>query len=396
MIDFSLPEDLQMVQETVRKFAAEVLRPKSREWEKKRAVPDDVRRRFHELGVALLDVSEAVGGMGMGILAAAVVHEELAFGDPGAAVALWSPHLAAAAIVELGTPEQQKRLLARFDAPNALGAVAWSETGKGLPEAGFATTAKKDGDGWVLDGEKAFVVNGGTAEVTVVFAQIDPAKGWDGIGAFVVDGKKLAQGARCEWLGLETVQAASVKLAGVRVPETDRLSAGDVAAGARRLFARASVMIAARQVGLARAAYEYALAYTQDRVAFGKPVAHFQAISFTLAELAMEVDAARWQVWRAAVELDKGSADAAAWAARASVHANETGWRVADDGVQLLGGAGYVQDHPVEKWLRDTKTLALLGPGDQTQQLVVAGHALGNPNEFGPGLPAPWLQPVVT
>jgi alkylation response protein AidB-like acyl-CoA dehydrogenase len=396
MIDFSLPEDLQMVQEMVRKFAAEVLRPKAREWETKRAVPDDLRKRFHELGVALCDVPEAAGGMGMGMLAAAVVHEELAFGDPGAAVALWAPHLAGAAIVELGTAEQQKRLLERFGAADTLGAVAWSERGTGLPEAGFATTAKKVGDGWILDGEKAFVVNGGTAAVLVVFAQVDAKKGWNGIGAFVVDGKQVTAGPRCEWLGLETVQAASLKLAGVRVAEADRLAGGDVLAGTRRMFARAAVMTAARQVGLARAAYEYALAYTQERVAFGKPVAHFQAISFTLAELAMEVDAARWLVWRAAVELDKGAADAAAWAAKASVQANATAWRVADDGVQLLGGAGYVKDHPVEKWLRDTKTLALLGPSDETQQLVVAGHALGKPEELGPGVPSPWLQPVVT
>jgi acyl-CoA dehydrogenase len=372
-----------------------VLRPRAREWEKSRAVPDDLRKRFHELGVSLCDIPEAAGGMGMGMLAAAVVHEELAWGDPGAAVALWAPHLAAAAVVELGSAEQQGRLLERFGAWNQLGAVAWSEAGPGLPGEGFATTARRDGAGWVLDGEKAYVVNGGLAGLTVVFAQVEPGKGWAGAAAFAVDGGQVQAGARCQWLGLETVHAAQVKLAGARVADVDRLT-GDVVAGARRLFARAALMTAARQVGLARAAYEYALSYAQDRVAFGKPVAHFQAVSFNLAELAMDVDAARWLVWRAATELDRGAGDALAWVGKASVQANEVAWRVADDGVQLLGGAGYVQDHPVEKWLRDTKTLALLGPGDQVQKLVVAGHALGKPDEFGPGLPASWIQAVVT
>jgi acyl-CoA dehydrogenase len=156
----------------------------------------------------------------------------------------------------------------------------------------------------------------------------------------------------------------------------------------RRFFARAQLATAARQVGLARASYETALAYTQDRLAFGKPVAHFQAVSFNLAEMHIDVEAARWMVWKAASELDGGAPTALESVAKAAVQANEAAWRVADDGVQLLGGAGFIQDFPVEKWLRDTKALAMIGGTDELAQLAIAG--LGN------GLPENGIQPVVT
>jgi len=387
MISFSLSDEQEMVRETARKFAVEELRPRLRQLEKG-GIPDELRRRFHELGVSLIDVPEAAGGMGLGATTAALVHEELAFGDPGAAVALWGPHLATAAVVELGSPEQVARLLAPFAAPDGAlrrGAVAWSETGKDLPFAGMATRARRDGEAWILDGRKAFVIHAGDADLTIVFAQI--GDGWDGVGAFAVTGReRMRAGAASRWLGLEPVRAGELILDGVRVDEADRLAC-DVAR-LRRFFARAWITTAARQVGLARAAYETALAYTQDRVAFGKPVAHFQAVSFDLAEMHMEVESARWMVWRAAAELDAAAPSAVEAAAKALAHANQAAWRVADDAVQLHGGAGYIKDFPVEKWLRDTKTLALIGGSDALAQLVVAG--------IGFGLPESIVQPVVT
>jgi alkylation response protein AidB-like acyl-CoA dehydrogenase len=157
------------------------------------------------------------------------------------------------------------------------------------------------------------------------------------------------------------------------------------------MFLRGSLMNAARQVGLARASYEFALEYTQERKAFGKPVAHFQSIAFTLAEMAMDVDAARWMVWRAAVDLEKGRAGSLL---EAVTHANDCAWRVADNGVQLLGGAGFVQDYPVEKWMRDTKALALYGPPSEITLLAAAGAELGHP--IGTGLPSTSFQPFLT
>jgi len=358
-------------------------------------VPDDARRRFHELGLALIDVPEELGGGGAGALTAALVHEELAYGDAGAAVALWAPHHAAAAIRELGDADQARRLLARFtEAPDRLGAVAYSE--RTAPTAGFSTTAEHRNGGWVLRGHKRHVTNAGRADLTVVFAQVDPARGWDGAGAFVVPAGTpgLRAGEPQTLLGLATVPVAELILEDCAVPDDHRLTGGgDLGAAVARWLARVALTTAARQVGLARAAYEHALAYTQERHAFGKPVAHFQSIAFTLADMHMDVESARWMVWRAAASIDRGRLDTAI-VAEAAVHANEAAWRVADNAVQLLGGAGFIQDFPVEKWLRDTKAIALSGPAAELAALTVAAAELGH------AVDAPWphaaIQPMLT
>jgi acyl-CoA dehydrogenase len=399
MISFTLTEDQRIIQETVRKFASDELRPHLRDFERARAIPVGLQKKFHELGLSVLELPEPCGGQGLGTLTAMLVHEELAFGDPGAAVALWAPHVAAAAIYELGDDEQRKRLIPRFaQQAGHRGALAYSEKWK-VPQAGFATVAQQSGEGYLLTGAKSFVINGGIADLTVVFAQVDAAKGWDGIGAFALEGTpdSMKMGARHELLGLETVHAAELVFDGCKVPPRNRLLGGDdFQTAARRLFGRIALVGAARQVGLARAAYEYALAYTQERQAFGKPVAHFQSIAFTLADMHMDVESTRWMIWRAAVAFDSGRPDAILPIAEAAVHANEAAWRVADNAVQLLGGAGFVQDYPAEKWLRDTKALALAAPTDQLSQLLVASAVLGRPGDFGPGLSSSDIQPIFT
>jgi alkylation response protein AidB-like acyl-CoA dehydrogenase len=379
MISFGLEEDQQIIQETVRKFAAEELRPKMRELEKS-GVPDALRRRFEETGLGLEDVDLAT---------AVLVHEELAYGDPGAAVALSAPYEAAHAIALLADDSQKGRLA------HAPAAVCWSE--RKAPLEGFSTVARRVGGGWALTGRKAFVVGGGQVDRHLVFAQLEgqePSNGWDGIGAFVVDkgAAGLKAGEKHALLGLEAVGAYEVHLEGCVVEDVNRLiGGGELHAQVERLFARSMLVNAARQVGLARAAYDFALQYTQERKAFGKPVAHFQSIAFTLADMAMDVEAARWMVWRAATQLDKGK-----WPATvaAAAHANEAAWRVADNGVQLLGGAGYVKDYPVEKWLRDTKALALFAPPSEVADLALAGVELGEP--VATGLPSSAIQPFFT
>ncbi|MDB4971551.1 MAG: Butyryl-CoA dehydrogenase [Myxococcales bacterium] len=376
MISFGLEEDQQIIQETVRKFAGEELRPKMRELERS-GVPDALRRRFDETGLGLEEVD---------LPTAVLVHEELAFGDPGAAVALSAPYDGARAIAILADDSQKDRLA------NGTVAVCWSE--RKAPLEGFSTVARRVGGGWALTGRKAFVVGGGHVDRHLVFAQLEGAEGWDGIGAFVVDkgSPGLKAGEKHALLGLEAVGAYEVHLEGCVVEDVNRLTGtGEFHERVERLFARTMLVNAARQVGLARAAYEFALQYTQERKAFGKPVAHFQSIAFTLADMAMDVEAARWMVWRAATQLDKGS-----WASTvaAAAHANEAAWRVADNGVQLLGGAGYVRDYPVEKWLRDTKALALFAPPSEIAELALAGVELGQP--VSTGLPSSAIQPFFT
>ncbi len=379
MISFGLEEDQQIIQETVRKFAAEELRPKLRAFEKS-GVPDALRRKFDETGLGLDDVPMAT---------AVLVHEELAYGDPGAAVALSAPYEGNRTLAALADDAQRARLGGKATA------VCYSE--RKAPLDGFATVARRVDGGWALGGNKAFVVGGGDAELHLVFAQLEGATGWDGIGVFVVErgAAGLRAGEQHALLGLEAVLAREVVLEGCVVPDGNRLlGGGKLHERLEHVFARAMVVNAARQVGLARASYEFALEYTQERKAFGKPVAHFQSIAFTLADMAMDVDAARWMVWRAATELDKGST---ASSAAALAHANEAAWRVADNGVQLLGGAGYVKDYPVEKWLRDTKALALFAPPTEIADLMLAGAELGlHISGDAHGLPSTAIQPFFT
>jgi acyl-CoA dehydrogenase len=392
MISFGLEEEQELARETVRKLATEALRPQMREYERARAVPDALRQQAHELGLGTMDLPEALGGQGASLVTATIVHEELAVGDPGLAVALASPAAAAHAICALGDEAQRQRWVPRFTAADGWarrGAIAYSERGPGGAPDRFATTARADGDGYVIDGKKAWVVDGGAAELVVVFAQLDEAP-----AAFVVerDNPGLKVGPRHQSLGLDVVEAHELSFEGCRVGGDARLwGGGDFVAATARLLARLGLVNAARQVGLARASYELALEYTQERKAFGKAVAHFQAIAFTLADMHTDVEATRWMVWRAAVELERGEVGNA-WSAIA--HANEAAWRVADHGVQLLGGAGFIRDYPVEKWLRDTKALALHGPPSEALELEAAGAMLGHP--VGSALPSPWVQPFFT
>jgi alkylation response protein AidB-like acyl-CoA dehydrogenase len=376
MISFGLEEDQQIIQETVRKFAAEELRPMMRAFEKS-GIPEGLRRKFDETGLGLDDVP---------LPTAVLVHVELGFGDPGAAVALSAPYDGNRALAALADDAQRARFAGKATA------VCYSE--RKAPLDGFATVAKRVDGGWALTGKKAFVVGADRAELHVVLAQLEGAEGWDGIGAFVVEkgNAGLRVGDKHALLGLEAVAAHEVILESCKVADGNRLLAGgELVKRLEHVFARAMVINAARQVGLARAAYEFALEYTQDRKAFGKPVAHFQSIAFTLADMAMDVDAARWMVWRAATQLDKGD-----WSSTvaATAHANEAAWRVADNGVQLLGGAGYVKDYPVEKWLRDTKAMALFAPPSEVAELALAGAVLGTP--VSAGLPSTSIQPFFT
>jgi len=326
-----------------------------------------------------------------------LVHEELAWGDPAAAIALWAPHMVVPALLALGDDDQKRKWLGRFAeaSPGAhmrTGAVAYAE--RGGPLEGFATTATPAGTGYLLNGKKAFVVNGGTADVTIVFAQLGQTTGWNDVGAFVVEGGNpgLKAGERHVLVGLDAVDARELSLENCQVPEANRLRGGtDFLAAAARMFAHAGLLNAARQVGLARASYEFSLNYAQERKAFGKPIAHFQAIAFMLADMLMDVDSARWMVWRAAAGFDKGDLVAAH---QAIAQANSAAWRVADNGVQILGGAGYIRDCPSEKWLRETKALALFGVVSECADLSVAAAELGH--SLGAGLPSSALQPFFT
>ncbi len=403
MVSFEPTEEQRMMRDTVADFAREKLRERSREIEGKRALPDDLRAAVAELGLTTLTIPESLGGAGMSACTAVLVEEELAFGDAAVPFAMPGPGALLHALLELGDDEQQKRHVTPFvEDPKRFGAVAFSEARPNAKRAGFSTIAKRAGDGWILDGTKAFVLNAGLASSYVVFAQVDEAKGWDGIGAFVVDAtaKGVRPGARYTTVGLDAATFGEVTFEQVHVSEADRLGGrGDFARGLRRFFARTSLHAAARAVGLARAAWEIARAYANERKAFGKPIGHFQSIAFLLADRHIDVEGARGLVWRAAWTLDtKGDQELEVLSrcAEAAAEAFEVAQQCGSDAVQIHGGAGFVRDYIVEKYMRDAKQLALCAPSSTTNDQLFAALAMGAPLDPALVLPVPDIQPIFT
>jgi alkylation response protein AidB-like acyl-CoA dehydrogenase len=397
MISFSPTEDQTMMKDTVAQLARSVLRPRLRETEVARAVSEDIRKTAHEMGLGLAALPSAIGGAGLGLTTAVLLEEELAWGDPGAAFGFGGPGASGLAVAELGTEEQAKRFLLRFteaDGHARFGAVAWGESKPVQDRPGLAAMAKEDAGAWVLSGEKAYVLNADRAEAFIVFAQVDPAKGMNGVGAFVVkkDNPGLAIGARETTLGLDAASFGSLTLTNAKVAAEDRLVGppGAFDAALVRFFAKNALVMAARGVGLSQAAFDVTREYCDTRVAFGKPIGHFQAVAFTLADRAMDVEAARALVWRAAYLWDSGAPEKEALLATAHAvsFTHEAAMRCGDDAVQLHGGAGFMRDYPVEKMMRDAKQLQLCGMTAEHADQLAALVELGRPVDLALVLPS--------
>jgi alkylation response protein AidB-like acyl-CoA dehydrogenase len=415
MIDFEPTEDQRLMRDTVAQFARNTLATRTREFEKARAIPEDVRKLAHEMGLGLAALPEEVGGQGLGLVTAVLLEEELGSADAGAAFGLAGPGAFGVAVHELGTKEQAAALLADFSGPDAhglFGAVAWSEPAPNKQRAGFVTTARADGSSYRLSGKKSFVANAHTADRFVVFAQVEDDKGWNGIGAFVV--RRGAPGlkvlGRHDTLGLGAAAFGEIELADVAVAAEDRLLGGEgegaFTRATLRFFAKHGLVVAARAVGLARFGYEIALEYCDTRKAFGKPIGHFQAVAFNLADRHMDVESSRWLVWRAAAAWDalamgrEGGArlekEALRATAQAVAFALESVMRTADDCVSLHGGAGFIRDLVAEKLMRDAKQIALCAPtAEQFDQLATCLD-VGAPLDPALVLPTPDTQAIFT
>ena len=404
MISFEPSEDQQLIIDTVAEFAKTTLAPRAREFEKERGIPEDVRKTAQEMSLSMAPVPEDLGGQGLGMVVAVLINEELAYGDPAAPFGLPGFGGYTLAAIELGTDEQAKKLLAPLTDPEAhstFGAVAWSEDGPNRDRAGFCTVAKKTDGGFEITGKKSFVGNFALADSFIVFAQVDEEKGWDGIGAFVVkkDNPGVKLGDRHETLGLDVANFGEVSFEAAKVNADDRLGGGeDFTKSCLRFWAKYSLTVAARQVGLSRVAFDVAREYCDIRKAFGKPIGHFQAVAFNLADRHMEAESARDMVRRAAWWWDAGKNEKKAllYTAQAVAQAHEVGMRCGNDSVQLHGGAGFMRDVIVEKLMRDAKQIAL--SGSTTEQMDQLSAAIDLGAELDPALvlPTPETQAIFT
>ncbi len=412
MIGFDPSEEQALMRDSVAAFAAAVLTPAARRHEEARAVPDEVRRAAHELGLGVMALPDSVGGHGQGWVTRVLIEEELGAADAGAAFALPGPGFFGTMLMELGSTAQIDAFLSGYaddDAHDRFGAVAFSEPAPCRERAGLVVVAEAVDGGYVLRGDKAFVNNAAAAQRFVVFAQVDAAKGWDGMGAFVVgrDAKGVTVGARHATLGLDTANFAALKLDEVRVSEDARLRGDEGDEGfvnaTLRAFAKHALVSAARALGVARTAYDMAREYGDTRVAFGKPIGHFQAVAFTLADRLMDVESSRWLLWRAAAAWDaapargsKAERAALLMTARAVAQTFESAMRCADDCVSLHGGAGFIRDLLAEKLMRDAKTLALTAPTPEHMDQLATALEMGGRLDPATALPTPDTQAIFT
>jgi len=378
-LDFDLNEEQKLLQKTVRDFAEAELRPHSREWDEKQEFPREVFTHLGALGLMGVCWPAEYGGAGMSTLDWAIVMEELSRVDAGVALSLAAHHsLCSGHIALAGSEAQKQKFLAPLARGEKVGCWGLTEPGAGSDAGGTRTTAVRDGDGFVLNGSKTFITNGRVADMAVVMAVTDKAKGKKGISAFVVERGTpgFRSGKKEDKLGVRSSDTSELVFEDCRVGAANLLGQEGMGfVDTLRILDRGRIGIAAWSVGIAQASLEASMRYARERKQFGHMIADFQAIQFKVAEMATRVGAARLLVHRAADLRDKGR-EHTAESSMAKLFAGETAVEVALEAVQIHGGYGYLKDYPVERYLRDSK-LGTIGEGtSEVQKLVIARELL--------------------
>ena len=374
-----LTEEQRQVRDLCRQFADEELKPNARRWDERHEFPREAVRKLGELGLLGVAVPAEWGGAGMDAVAYAVAMEEISRGCAGTGVIMSvNNSLYCDPVLRYGTDDQKRELLAPFARGDRLGCFALTEPMSGSDAGEMRTTAVARGDEYVLDGTKNYITNGPQADVVLVFAMTDKAKGHKGITAFLVpaDAKGFTRGKPDEKVGIRASGSCSVFFEGCAVPKRFRLAQeGDGFKVAMSTLDGGRIGIAAQALGIARAAHEEAVAYAKDRRAFGQPIASFQAIQFMLADMATELDAARLLVWRAATLKDKGVRFSAE-ASMAKLFASEMSERVTSKAIQVHGGLGYMKECDAERHWRDSRITEIYEGTSEIQRIVISSALL--------------------
>lgn len=374
-MNFDLSDDQELLRKTVREFAERELAPNSRKWDEEQEFPRTVFTKLGELGLMGVVWPTEYGGAGLSTLDYAVVMEELARVDAGVALSVAAHNsLCSGHIFLAGSEEQKQKYLAPLARGEKVGCWGLTESGAGSDAGGTATTARREGDEWVLNGSKNFITNAGVADVAVVMAVTDKSKGKRGISAFLIERGTpgFRPGRKEDKLGVRSSDTRELLLENCRVPAAHLLGKpGEGFIDTLRILDRGRIGIAAFSLGIARGALDAAMGYVKERKQFGRAIAEFQAVQFKIADMAVKVDAARLLTWRAAALRDSGREHTVP-SSMAKLYASEAAVQVALDAVQLFGGYGYTKEYPVERFLRDSK-LGTIGEGtSEVQRLVIA------------------------
>ena len=377
--DLTLSEEQELVQRTARDFAREKVLPRAREIDEQGKVPKELLAEMASLGFLGIYVPESYGGAGLDALSYALVTEEINRACASTGVVM-SSHVSLVVdpLLHYGSDAQKDRFLRPLASGEKLGCFALSEPASGSDAAAMRTSARRDGDAWVLNGTKNFITNGASADITLVFAQTDAPAKHRGIAAFLVEKgtRGFSVGKLEHKLGIRGSDTAQLVFQDCRVPAANLL--GDLGEGFKIALSTLDggrISIAAQAVGIARACLEDSLAYAKEREAFGKKIVEFQAIQWKLADMATEIDAARLLVWRAATLKDRGE-DHILAAAQAKLFASDVAVRAARECVQIFGGYGYLTDFPAERHYRDAKITEIYEGTSEIMNLVIAQEIL--------------------
>jgi len=362
MISFELSDEQKMVRDTVAAFALEQIRPAARLADESGSIPTELLAKAWELGLVRGCLPENVGGYGDPQVAVtgAIVAEELAYGDLSFALHALAPRLLAFPLIEMGTEAQRRRYLPPLGSDSFVAATAaLMEAAFDFDPGSMSTTAQRTSDGYIINGAKCYVPLAADSETILAYAASNPV-GFAEVEGFLVprDSPGLKISGREKNMGLKGLATFELTFDQCRVPAENRLG-GEQGINFARLLSESRVAMAAMAAGVARGAFDYARDYAKERKAFGAAIATKQAIAFMLAEMAIEVDAMRLLAWEAASWLDKGD-DAVKQSYQARNYAAASALMVADNAVQILGGHGYIREHPVEMWLRNARAFGVV------------------------------------
>ncbi|MDQ3849231.1 MAG: acyl-CoA dehydrogenase family protein [Actinomycetota bacterium] len=377
MVDFTLTDEQKSLRQLAHDFAEKEIRPVAWEYDRDGTWPQDIIDKAHEVGLMNTHLPEEHGGAGLSYLDGCIIEEELSWGCSGIQTSLGANGLAAAPVLLGGSEEVKREFAEELVAEPKLASFCLTEPEAGSDVSGMRTRAVKRGDTYVLNGSKCFITNGGYADFFTVYAKTDPEAGHRGISAFlvrrddtvIVDKKEDKMGQRAS-------NTATITFNDTEVPA--RYLLGEENKGfklAMMTLDRTRPGVAAMATGIARAAFEFATAYSKERVQFGVPIAMHQAVQFMLADMATKVHLSRLATWNSAVLLDQGRRNTLE-SSHAKRFAADSAMEVATDAVQVYGGYGFIKEYPVEKLMRDAKIMQLYEGTSQIQRLVIARETL--------------------
>jgi len=379
VISFSLTEEQNALQDMAREFAEKEMKPNAAKYDKGEEFSEDVMKKAFEVGFLTCTIPKEYGGGGLNDIDTVIISEELAAGCAGMYTTMMVNALAYTPVIIFGSDEQKKKFLTPHTEKMSFASFCLTEREAGSDASSIATRAEKVGNEYIINGSKCFISNGLIASQYIVFANSNPEKGTRGLSAFIVPRETpgLIVGKEEDKMGHRASNTVELTFENAKIPEENLL--GKEGIGfiiAMRTLDKTRAPVGAAGVGVARAAMEYAVEYAKTRVQFGKPIALFQNTAFKIAQMAIEINAARHLVWHAAWLLDEGK-PCGKESAMAKTFGSDVAMRVTTECVQILGGYGYMKDYPMEKLMRDAKLLQIYEGTNEIQRLVISREVIG-------------------